>query len=100
MKLFRLTFILSFTPSPWLKKILEFVSVERLRSTSILPFPSSPWLKKISEFEVIFCISLKETPQIDIDFIFYSFAMVEENFGIERSQTPILTLSLSFTTSP
>ena len=66
--------ILPFTPSPWLKKILEFVFVKRLK---LLYFIDS-FLIVTKHFRNCPC----ETPQIGHQSVFCSFAMVEENFGI------------------
>ena len=66
--------ILPFTRSPWLKKILEFVFVKRLK---LLYFIDS-FLIVTKHFRNCPC----ETPQIGHQSVFCSFAMVEENFGI------------------
>merc|ERR1712033_97814 len=66
--------ILPFTRSPWLKKILEFVFVKRLK---LLYFIDS-FLIVTKHFRNCPC----ETPQIGHQSVFCSVSMVEENFVI------------------
>ena len=85
--------ILSFTSSPWLKKILSFVSVKRL----ILPSFYHSHLQhgwrnfwNLTLWNASYCLNS----------IVHSFTMVEENFEIWLCETPHIALMLSFTLSP